>query len=114
MKYTYNTNCMGPYGLWWYEENKIPYTIKISNNKFTNFQDHEQKVYEQWYGGRIDVYSGSGYPDELGLPIMSGESYARFSRWLLNFTSDDIKSFYELRQLFEESEDYKLAIFEEI
>ena len=114
MKFTHNINCMGPYGLWWYEENKIPYTIKMMNNKFTNFQDHEKKVYEQWYGGRIDVSFGNGYPHELELPIMSGESYARFSRWLSSFTSDDIKSFDELRKIFEESDDYKLMLFEEI
>lgn len=114
MKYTYNTNLMGPAGLWWFEQNNIPYTIKIMNNKFTNFKDEEFKRYDPWYGGRIDIYGGPGYPDEDGLPIMSGESYCRFSRWLEKYSSEEIKSFEELRELFESEENFKLIIFDEI
>lgn len=111
MKYTYSTNMMGPM-LHWFQTNNIPYTIKIVNNKFTNFKDEERKVYEPWYGGRIDIYCDSGYPDETGLPIMSGESYGRFSLWLQTYTSEQIKTFKELRELFESEEDFKLIIFD--
>ena len=113
MKYTYNTNMMGPM-LHWFQTNNIPYTIKIANNKFTDFKDEERKVYEQWYGGRIDIYGGPGYPDETGLPIMSGESYSRFSRFLETYSSEELKSFEELRELFESEENFKLIIFDEI
>ena len=113
MKFTYSTNMMGPM-THWYQSNNIPYTIKIANNKFTNFQDEERKCYEQWYGGRIDIYGGQGYPDETGLPIMTAESYGRFSQWLMNFSSSEIKSFDELRELFEAQENFKLVIFDEI
>lgn len=112
MKYTYSTNMMGPM-MHWYESNNIPYTIRIANNKFTNFKDEERKCYEQWYGGRIDIYGGPGYPDETGLPIMSAESYARFSQWLETYSSTELKSFEELRELFETQENFKLVIFDE-
>ena len=114
MKFTYSTNCMGPYGLWWYEENNIPFTTSIANNRFTNFKDVEQKHYEMWYGGRIDVYSGEHYPDELDLPIMNAESYGRFSDWLDKYSSSELKSFDELRELFENEEQFKLIVHEEI
>ena len=26
------------------------------NNRFTDFKDVEHKIYEKWYGGRIDCY----------------------------------------------------------
>lgn len=112
MKYTYSTNMMGPM-LHWYESNNIPYTIRIANNKFTNFKDEERKCYEQWHGGRIDIYGGPGYPDETGLPIMSAESYGRFSQWLETYSSTELKSFEELRELFETQENFKLVIFDE-
>lgn len=113
MKFTYNTNMMGPM-LHWFQTNNIHYTIQIANNQFTNFQDTERKIYEQWYGGRIDIYGGPGYPDETDLPIMSGESYSRFSHWLETYSSEELKSFEELRELFESEENFKLIIFNEI
>ena len=98
----------------WFQTNNIHYTVQIANNQFTNFQDTERKIYEQWYGGRIDIYGGPGYPDETGLPIMSGESYSRFSRFLETYSSEELKSFEELRELFESEENFKLIIFDEI
>lgn len=114
MKFIYRTNIMGPYGSWWHEENNIPYSIKIINNKYTDFQDEEIKIYEQWYGGRIDIKSSEFTTDEIYLPIMSGESYSKFSNWLEKFSSPELKSFDELRKLFELEENHKLIIFDEI
>lgn len=112
MKYTYNTNMMGPM-LHWYESNNIPYSTTRKYSKLFN-KEIEYKVYEQWYGGRIDIYGVSGYPDETHLPIMSAESYGRFSQWLEKFSSEQIKCFEELRELFETQENFKLIIFDEI
>lgn len=112
MIYTYSTNLMGPMSHW-FIANNIPYTeTKVYSKLFD--KEIVYKTYEQWYGGRIDIYGGPGYPDETGLPIMSGESYARFSRWLQTYSSEDMKSFEELRELFETSENFKLIIFDEI
>lgn len=112
MKFTYSTNMMGPM-THWYETNNIPFTIIKTYSKLFS-KEIEYKQYEPWYGGRIDIYGGSGYPDELCLPIMSGESYGIFSEWLGKFSSTDIKSFEELRELFEKETKFKLVIFEEI
>lgn len=111
MKYTYSTNMMGPM-LHWFQTNNITYTITKTYSKLFN-KEIEYKTYEPWYGGRIDVYSDSHYPDETGLPIMSGESYGRFSLWLQTYTSEQIKTFKELRELFETQENFKLIIFDE-
>lgn len=112
MKFTYSTNLMGPM-THWFESNNIPCTITKKYSSLFN-KEIEFKRYDPWYGGRIDIYGGSGYPDEDGLPIMSGESYCRFSRWLEKYSSEEIKSFEELRELFESEENFKLIIFDEI
>lgn len=112
MKYTYYTNMMGPM-THWFETNNIPFKPIKTYSKLFN-KEVEYKEYEQWYGGRIDVYGDTGYPDELGLPIMSGESYGRFSKWLELYSSPDLKTFEELRKLFEYSENFKLIIFDEM
>ncbi len=111
-KYAYSTNMMGPM-THWFESNNIPYTVTKTHSKLFN-KEIEYKTYEPWYGGRIDIYGGSGYPDECGLPIMSGESYSRFSRWLAKYSSEEVKTFKELRELFESEEGFKLIIFEEL
>ena len=112
MKYTYNTNLMGPM-THWFESNNIPYTKrKVYSSLFD--KEIEYKTYEPWYGGRIDIYGGLYFPDEVGLPIMSGESYGRFSRWLEKYSSEEVKTFEELRELFELEENFKLIIFDEI
>ena len=111
MKFTYSTNMMGPM-THWYETNNIPFKLIKTYSKLFN-KEIEYKHYEPWYGVRIDIY-GINYPDETGLPIMSGESYGRFSQWLDKFSSTHIKSFEELRELFETETNFKLIIFEEI
>lgn len=113
--YTYSTNMMGPM-THWFESNNIPYRVTKTYSKLFD-KEIEYKTYEPWYGGRIDIYgdySGFGYPDECGLPIMSGESYSRFSRWLEKYSSEELKTFDELRLLFESEEDFKLIIFDEM
>lgn len=89
MSWTYSTNVMGPFGLWWFEENNIPFKIIIVNNRWTDFKDIKTKQYETWFGGRIDCYCDNQedpeydrYGRELILPIMKGDCYALFSNWL--------------------------------
>ena len=111
MKFTYSTNMMGP-TTHWYETNNIPFKLIKTYSKLFN-KEIEYKHYEPWYGGRIDIYD-TNYPDETGLPIMSGESYGRFSQWLDKFSSTHIKSFEEIIELIETKTNFKLIIFEEI
>lgn len=118
--WTYSTNIMGPYGLCWFEQNNIPYTSKITNNRFTDFKDVEYKTYEQWYGGRIDCYCSTiedpdydHHKPELGLPIMSTESLGKFQEYLETFKSCRLLEFGELKYIFESVSNYKLNIFKE-
>ena len=75
----YSTNWMGPVTLQWYEERGI------------NADE------EHWAGGRIDVYGGEDdYPEEIGLPIMHGQDYARFSDWLDDFKTETLWTLDEL------------------
>lgn len=118
--WSYNTNVMGPYGLWWYEENNIPWDIIIVNNRFTKFKDVERKKYKEvYYGGRIDTYCDNTddpdwdhYMPELSLPIMSSENFARFDNWLDNFKSEKLLSFEDLKILFEK-DNGELVLFKE-
>lgn len=120
MMWSYNTNVMGPYGLWWYEENNIPWDIIIVNNRFTKFKDVERKKYKEvYYGGRIDTYCDNTddpdwdyYMPELSLPIMSSENFARFDNWLDNFKSEKLLSFEDLKILFEK-DNGELVLFKE-
>lgn len=114
--WTYSTNCMGPYGLWWYEENNIPF---VEVKRFSTLFDKEivSKNYEPWFGGRIDCYCDNPedpdydhYHPELGLPIMDAESYHRFSTFLDKFKSCKLMTFRELKEQFEEVNGFNLNI----
>ena len=118
--WSYSTNCMGPYGLWWFEKYNIPYTTKIVNNQWTKFQDTEYKTYEQWYGGRIDCRCDDEndpdydpYGAELNLPIMDAESYGKFSDWLFNYTSERLSTSEKLFEQFEKETEHKINFFKE-
>lgn len=45
-------------------------------------EDWIKKHGDDWCAGRIDVYGSGPYPDELALPPMKREDWARFSEWL--------------------------------
>lgn len=94
MKYSYNTNWMGPVSMEWYRSRGLTTTVREvleHDSKFTDLKKGDvferEDITEQWAGGRIDIYGGRGYPDEIGLPIMHGADYGNFSKWL-----EDIKS----------------------
>ena len=109
--YTYSTNMMGPM-THWYDTNQIPYTL--STRYSTLFcRTITTKVYDHhWYGGRIDIYGGEGYPIEAALPIMRDDSYGAFSDWLSKLSTLTPLYFSELRSLFEQSNP-PLILFEE-
>lgn len=84
----YSTNWMGPVNYEWTKKNG-----------------------EHWAGGRIDVYGGGEYPDEIGLPIMHADDYRHFSEWLDNFTSIDVWTLEELVLLFEKQTRVRIRWF---
>ena len=112
---SYSTNMMGPYGLWWFEENNIPYKeYELTSTIVNPGKPFKYKKYEHWFGGRIDCYSSDWhYPEELGLPIMDGKSYGKFSEWLDNFTSEELVTQEYLFETFEKETGHKIRFFKE-
>lgn len=112
MAIRYSTNFMGPVTIKWYRDRgltkQIEHTltetslrVKFGTHKPGDIVLYEEQT-EHWSGGRIDVYgTGEPYGDELGLPIMHGEDYARFSVWLRKFKTETM---WTLNQLVEEYE----------
>jgi hypothetical protein len=112
----YSTNVCGPYGLWWYEKNNIPFKLIPFDSEI--FGKGVHKSYEQWYGGRIDCYCNNvedpdydHYNQELSLPIMRGSSLVMLDKWLESYKSDFFNR--DLLKTFEEETGFKLELFEE-
>lgn len=112
---SYSTNIMGPYGMWWFRENGfteratkvLEEDSPLTGKKAGDVVEYD-RITEYWYGGRIDVgglptdeyYNGQG---ELGLPIMDGPSYARFSDWIVKFRTETLWTLDQLVEEFEKS-----------
>ncbi len=94
---SYSTNWMGPVNINWYHERGLTETVTKTLTEDSAFTAKKKgdvfsytDITERWSGGRIDVYgTGEPYGDELGLPIMHGEDYARFSVWLRKFKTEN-------------------------
>lgn len=97
---TYSTNFMGPIATRWYEENNIPFTW------ITTESGKRYKKYQEWAGGRIDIY-GLSEEDfytgktEYSLPVMRAVDFNAFSRWLREMQTEELWSFEKLVDRFE-------------
>ena len=49
----------------------------------------------------MSVITEDPHGDELGLPIMHGEDYNRFSAWLETFETDDVWTLDQLVEIYE-------------
>jgi hypothetical protein len=106
---SYSTNWMGPININWYHERGLTKIITKTLTEDCRFTSNKMgdtitltDITERWSGGRIDVYgTGEPYGDELSLPIMHGEDYARFSVWLRTFKTETM---WTLKQLVQEYE----------
>jgi hypothetical protein len=92
---SYSTNWMGPIDPGWYEERGI---------------DPEK---DYWSGGRIDIYGLDeteyyGGRHEYSLPIMDGVSWNRFSDWLENYETIELKTYEQLLSAFEADTDNQI------
>lgn len=108
---SYSTNCMGPYGMWWFRENgytrPVSYVLEkdspITGRKQGDLVEYDE-ITEHWFGGRIDIYgTDDPYGDEMSLPIMDGPSYAGFSEWLGKFETEQVWSLEQLTQEYEKT-----------
>lgn len=90
----YYANFMGPVSLDWYQKRGLS-------------QD------EYWAGGRIDIYGldeneyFSGQT-EYSLPVMDGESWNKFSEWLKNYKTEELKPYKQLLSAFEAATEHKI------
>jgi hypothetical protein len=111
---------MGPAGLWWYEENKIPFIVEKTFSSLFNKEIEFKKYDKQYAGGRIDCYCNDindpdydPYNRELFLPIMESKSFNIFSDWLENIKTEKLLTEKELFSLFLEETNIKLKYFDE-
>lgn len=106
---SYSTNMMGPVTISWYKDRG--FTKRVSrvlefDSPFGVLKSGDvvelDEITQHWACGRIDVYgSDDFFPQELGLPMMLGEDWNRFSEWLNKFKT---KNIWSLNQLVEEYE----------
>ena len=102
---SYSTNWMGPVSSRWYEENNIPYVLKMSNGRFGPIKEY--KSYTESYScGRIDIYGLDneeywGGKSEYSLGIMRTEDWNAFGDWLDELETPTLHTYKELISNFE-------------
>ena len=114
--WTYSTNVMGPYGLWWYKQNNIPYEDIPFDSE--TFGKGTHRSYDNWFGGRIDCRCSNTkdkdydpFGQELTLPIMTPDSLYNLDKWLKSYKSETFNV--NLLETFEEETKTKLECFVE-
>ena len=99
--WTYSTNYMGPMPHW-YEINEIPYREMTWYSELFEKEITTKQYTPEYAGGRVDAYGD--YDDEdyepygvnLYVPIMTVESWNRYSDWLETVQTDKLFSGEEL------------------
>ena len=99
MSIRYSTNWMGPISMQWFRDRGLTRKQPRRYSEILQRWIEPEEITERWMGGRIDVY-GSDYPTEIGLPIMSAQSWGEFSQWLEQYSSETEKTLDELVQAF--------------
>ena len=97
---TYSTNWMGPVATRWYEENNIPYVLKMSSGRFGPAKEYKDFT-ENYSCGRIDIhgldneeyYCGQ---HEYGVSPMRTEDWNALSNWLNNLRTHKLHTYNEL------------------
>lgn len=110
-KVRYSTNMMGPWHLEWYRDKGLTRKVTKVLEKDSPWSDKKagdvieyDEITEHYAGGRIDFHNphdDSIYCDEYGLPIMRGEDWNTFSKWLDTYETDDVVELRDLIWLYE-------------
>jgi len=109
MKIRYSTNWMGPVSMNWYEQRGLVETKMITLEKdsvISGLKAGEgfkiDEITTHYSCGRIDV-RGTDDPhgDEIGVPPMTSEDWARFGLWLETFETDAVWTLDQLVELYE-------------
>jgi len=108
----YSLNMMGPWSMDWYRDRGLTRhcmdTIKtefLRNLSIGSEYDYEE-VITYYAGGRIDI---RGLPEdefyngwyEYSLPVMHGEDFNEFSRWLDEHYTEELMPYEDIIALFE-------------
>jgi len=67
---------------------------------------------DNWAGGRIDMYGDAlgPYGDEVGVPIMDGESWKLLTKWLDTYVTEDPD--YNVIQTFQDRTGHKITFWQ--
>jgi hypothetical protein len=93
MKYSYSPNMMGPANLDWYKNNNIPYTIEMYECTLDGPDKGKMKEwthYDQYAGGRLDVYCETCRGVEIGCPIMKATDWNKLHDFCDDFESEGL------------------------
>ena len=110
MPVRYSTNWMGVANLQWYRDRGLTKRVsktltedsQLTNRKAGDTFDYDE-ITQAYSCGRIDCRGEDlgPYGDEIGVPPMKDESWARFGNWLNTFETDFMWSLEELVELYE-------------
>lgn len=90
----YSLNQMGPWAMKWYIDRglTIKKTIKFSDDFIIKEKAGTELVVDDitipMACGRIDIRDGSPFGDEIGVPVMYLEDWAKFGAWLRKFKTN--------------------------
>lgn len=125
---SYSTNMMGPISLDWFRDRDLIEEIDVVVKNDIQARVYRasvgdtvtgQRITESWCGGRIDIYGLDeteyyGGMSEYSLPIMDAESWDRFSDWLDEYETSELKTYEQLLSDFEADTDHQIRWAREV
>lgn len=109
----YSTNWMGVANMQWYRDRGLVTTVTTVQEHDSTILDRkagdvieQEEITEHYSCGRLDFwnpYSGSMFPDELGVPPMRSEDWHSFGEWLDTFETDAVLDLAQLVALYEQA-----------
>ena len=105
----YSTNWMGPVSIQWYRDRGLTKTKRVTlehdsviTNRRAGDQYEVEVITQQYSCGRIDVQgTDDPFGEEIGVPPMLSEDWARFGLWLDTFETDGVWTLAQLVELYE-------------
>ena len=96
---------MGPVSTRWYEENNIPYVLKMTSGRFGPAKEYKDFT-ESYSCGRIDIHGLDneeyyGGQHEYSLSVMRTEDWNALGSWLDKLETDELMPYDLLIEQFE-------------